>query len=146
MKSNKKKMVTAGLGLLIIRSAGIFSNVLIHFRYSLTGGSRGMEKRISNSNRKICSGSACDLILYTINVVLGLALRVIEKPVNRCFALLSAVFRIVRTIIQGSSMISRFLSFLSKSYTGSFSISEPGRWQLSALSSVPGQPSQFIDG
>ena len=146
MKSNKNKVIITGFGPLIIRMASIFSNALIRFRITMQGYSQAKAKRIMNSKGTFCRGSACDLILLTSYVILALLLQVLDKPVNRCFALLSIFLRLVRAIIQVISMLYRFLFIQSYYYNGNFTISKPGRLRLSALHSFSGQHRQIIMG
>jgi len=146
MKSNKNKVIITGFGPLIIRMAGIFSNALIRFRITMSGDSPVKAKRIMNSGGTFCRGSACDLILLTSDVILALLLQVLNKPVNRCLALLSILLRMIRAIIQGISRLCRFLFLRSYDYAGYFTISKPGRLHLSALQCFSGQHRQIIMG
>ena len=146
MKSNKNKVIVTGFGPLIVRLAGIFSNALIRFRIIMPVDSPDKAKRIMNSGGTFCKGSACDLILLTSDVILAVLLQVLDKPVNRCFALLSIFLRLVRAIIQGISRLYRFLFLRSYDYAGYFTISKPGRLHLSALQSFSGQQRQIIMG
>jgi len=146
MKSNKNKVIITGFGPLIIRMAGIFANALIRFRSTKPGDSPVKVKRIMITGGTFCKGSACDLILLTSDVILALLLQVLDKLVNRCFELLSLFLRLLRAIIQGISMLYRFLFLRSYDYVGYFTISKPGRLHLSALQSFSGQQRQIIMG
>jgi len=146
MKSNKNKVIINGFGPLIVRMAGMFSTALIHFRITMSGVPPIKASRIINSKGIFCRGSACDLILLTSDVILALLLQVLNKPVNRCLALLSILLRMIRAIIQGISMLYRFLFLRSYDYAGNFTISKPGRLHLSALQSFSGQHRQIIMG
>jgi len=120
MKSNKNNVIGTGFGPLVVRSAGIFSDLLIRFRFTLAVDSMELMKRIKLSDGTICKGSICDLILLMSDVILALTLGVLNKPANRCIAMLSAFFRLVQALIHSIHMIYSFLALRFRSNTGYF--------------------------
>lgn len=108
MKSNKNKVIITGVGPLMIRLAGIFSNALICLRIFMPGDSLAKAKSIMLFKETAHRGTACNLILLMSHVILTLALNILDKPVNRCFALLSAFVKLIRATIQGLNMLYRF--------------------------------------
>ncbi len=146
MKSKNNTVSITGFGPLIIRMAGIFSNVLFHFKFTMPEDSPLTAKIIVLSEGTVYKDSIYDLILLMADVILAMALQVLYKPVNRCFALLSIILRLVRTIIQGINMLYGFLFLRSYHYAGYFTISKPGPLHLSALQSFSGQHRQIIMG
>ncbi len=146
MKSKNNTVRITAVGPMIIRLAGIFSNVLFHFRFTMPEDSPLTAKIIVLSEGTVYKDSIYDLILLMADVILAMALQVLDKPVNRCFALLLIFLRLVRAIIQVISMLYRFLFIQSYYYNGNFTISKPGRLRLSALHSFSGQHRQIIMG
>ncbi len=88
MKSKNNTVSITGFGPLIIRLAGIFSNELIRFIFTLPGFSPAKAERIMSSKGIICKGSVCYLVLVISDVILAVALQVLNKPINRCLAII----------------------------------------------------------
>ena len=146
MKSKNNTVMITAVGPMIIRMAGIFSNVLFHFRFTMPEDSPLTAKIIVLSEGTVYKDSIYDLILLIADVILAMALQVLYKPVNGCFALLSIILRLVRTIIRGISMLYRFLFLWPNGYSGYYTISKAGRLHLNALQSFSGQQIQIMMG
>lgn len=129
-------MIT-GLGPLIIRSAGVFSKVLIRCKNTPTGNFCIHEKRMKLSGRTIGSLYACNLILFASEVISGLVIRVLTKPVNRCIASFSFLLRFVQSAIHGFGLVYRILVLQHRKKTGYFNITKPGLLLFGALQSFP---------
>lgn len=118
MKSNKNNVIGTGIGPLVVRSAGFFSDLLLRFRFTLAVDSMVMMKRFRLSDGTLSKGSFCDLILFVSDVILALTLWVLYKPVNRCIALISIVLRLVQSLVHGVQMLCPFFAMKFRNNTG----------------------------
>jgi hypothetical protein len=136
MKSNK--VIITGFGPLLIRVAGTLSNVLLRFRFAMTGVSPARETGIILSRGTNCTSSACHLFLVVSEALLVLGLQVLYKPVNRCYAMLFGFLRMVQATIRGVNMLGRYISPGTSGDPVIWTRYEPQRMHLSALQSCPG--------
>jgi hypothetical protein len=135
MKSNK--VIITGFSPLLIRVTGTISNALIPFRFAMTGVSSARETGIMLSRGANCTSSACHLFLVVSEVSVALGLHILYKPVNRCYAMLSGIFRIVQATIRGVNMLCRYVSPGTSIGPGYRPGYEPQRMHLSVLQSCP---------
>jgi hypothetical protein len=113
--SQRKIVKVAGFGYLIIIIAGflaffILSNLLV------PGDSIKTAKNINNSQWLFSIMIISFLIMLTFDVVVGLALYVVLKPVNKMLSLLAVIFRLIQAIFIAISLVFLFIEPLSFNY------------------------------
>lgn len=108
----------AGVGYLIIIAAGIFAEFVIRSSMIVPGDATTTANNIMASEQLFRVGIAGDLIMLVCDIVVGLALYVLLRPVSKNLALLALLFRLIHTAVYGANLLNLFLVLLFLSGEG----------------------------
>ena len=97
--SQRQAARVAGFGWLLIIITGIFAEFFIRMELIVEGDAAATANNIMDSESLLKISIALDLIMLTVDVMVGLALYVLLKPVNKSLALLATFFRFAMAII-----------------------------------------------
>ena len=113
--SQRKAVKVAGIGYLIIIIAGFFAFFVLS-TLIVPGDAVKTAKNIKTNQWLFCIMIISVLIMITFDVVVGLALYVVLKPVNKSLSLLAAIFRLIQASFIAISLVFLFIEPLSFNY------------------------------
>ena len=110
--SNKNLSRTTGLGYLIIILAGITAEFFVRSQLIVWGDPSATATNITVSEGLYRFGITLDMIMLVFDLLVGVALYFLLKPVSRTLALLSLMFRIVHTAVNGINLLNMIVPIL----------------------------------
>ncbi len=128
--SLRKAALVAGFGYVIIFVLGFFAFALENLIVS--GDAATTANKIAASESRFLAGIASSLIVLVADVVVGWALYIYLKPVNRSISLLTAWFRLIYVAVALSAFVGLFS--LSKILSGATAVELGQLDTLTALS------------
>ena len=129
--SQRQAARVAGFGWLLIIITGIFAEFFIRMELIVEGDAAATANNIMDSESLFKISIALDLIMLTVDVMVGLALYVLLKPVNKSLALLATFFRFAMAIILVINLLN--LVFVLQLLSGAGYLTVFGTDQLHAL-------------
>ena len=103
--SQRQAARVAGFGWLLIIITGIFAEFFIRMELIVEGDAAATANNIMDSEALFKISIALDLIMLTVDVMVGLALYVLLKAVYKSLALLATFFRFAMAIILGINLL-----------------------------------------
>jgi hypothetical protein len=107
--SQRKAARIAGFGYLMIIALGIFAEFVIRSSLITSGDAGATARNIMDSEGLFRLGLAGDLLMLMFDVIVGLALYVLLRPVHASLALLAAWFRLVHAAVYGVTLLTLFI-------------------------------------
>jgi hypothetical protein len=114
----RKTARIAGFMYLSMMATGLFAELYVRSNLIVSGNAAETARNIMASERLFRIGIACDLITFTGDVVLVVALYVLLKPVNHGLALLAALWRLAESAIGGVTTLNSIVVLLLLSGAG----------------------------
>ena len=102
----------AGLGLLTLFFLGLFSILVVLNNFIVPGDTTATASKIMDNPFLFYVGIAGFLAVLALDVVVALMLYVVLKPVNRSISLLTALFRLLYTVVMLAGVLSLAMLFV----------------------------------